>query len=568
MKTSRLKCVIVALIGLIFFCGTAFASDDYSGMTITHRMTLLILELSIIIIFAKAGGYLFSQYLRQPAVLGELCAGMLIGPYALGSIDIPILGPLFTVSHGALPVSPELYGVATIASIVLLFLAGLETDISMFLRYSVAGTVVGIGGVVCSFVFGDLLTVIFGIAPGFMHPTALLVGSVSTATSVGITARILSDRRKLDSPEGVTILSAAVFDDVLGIVILAIVVGISKVSGHAASQIDWARIGMIGAKALGFWLASTMLGLLLARRITSVLKWFKSSDLISSLSLGLALFLAGLSEMAGLAMIIGAYIMGLALSRTDIKHELHEKLHGLHDVLVPVFFCVMGMLVDFRAMGGAVVFGASFTAVMIAAKVIGCGAPALLMNFNWRGALRIGVGMLPRGEVTLIIAGIGLAAHIISSEVFGVCIMMTLITTLIAPELIVWSFEGPAGVTRREDLESIQRERRIALELPSPEIAEFVMGRIAQAFRQETFFVHRIHPRLSIYQMRRDEMSFTLLQDGNSVVVEVPLKYESTAAMIVAEELLELGEMFKALKGMPETAKISHDLMAKALKTP
>jgi Kef-type K+ transport system membrane component KefB len=316
------------LLGLLFICVRAgYGASPEKNLEMGHLMTVLVLEMALIVVAARTFGLIFSRYLKLPRVLGELVAGMAIGPYALGSIHLPILGqPLFPQKAGVLPVSPELYGLAIIASIVLLFLAGLETDLSTFLRYSIIGTMVGIGGVLFSFVLGDLVAV--WLLPGvdsFMSPTALFLGTLSTATSVGITARILSEKRKMSSPEGVTILAGAVLDDVLGIILLAVVVGISKI-GTEGGQINWGEIGIIGLKAFGFWIICTVLGIIFAKRISKLLKWFKSSDAIAGVSLGLALFLAGLAEMVGLAMIIGAYVMGLSLSQTDISHELRTPL--------------------------------------------------------------------------------------------------------------------------------------------------------------------------------------------------------------------------------------------------
>jgi Kef-type K+ transport system membrane component KefB len=524
---NRMKRTYSIALFLLLLAVPALAQAQAEGdaHTITHRMTMLVLELAVIILAARAGGYIFSRYLKQPAVLGELCAGMAIGPYALGGFNWPIVGQLFSLPHGMLPVSPELYGIATIASIVLLFLAGLETDISMFLRYSVAGTIVGIGGVVGSFFL----------------------------------------QRKLDLPESVTVLAGAVIDDVLGIVILAIVVGIAKLRGVADGSINWSEIGIIAAKAIGFWIACTMLGLLLARKITRILKWFKSPEMIASMSMGLALLLAGLSEMAGLAMIIGAYIMGLSLSRTDVKHELHERLHGVYHFLVPIFFCVMGMLVDFSAMKGALIFGAVYSAVAVASKIIGCAIPARFMGFNVRGALRIGIGMLPRGEVALIIAGIGLATHTIDSKVFGVAIMMMLITTLMAPPMLVRVFQGPSGIAKEKSRSKTRLDKKLSIDFPSSDVAEFVLGRIVQAFRREAYFVHRVNPRMLVYQMRREEVVMTIFQDENSVVIETPPKYLNIAHLIVAEEMLELGEMIESLKSISGAAELGKDLLSKAL---
>ena len=187
-----------------------------------------IFQLGILIVFTRIGGHWLRRWLRLPGVLGELIVGMLIGPYALGQFHWPLVGQLFPIGASGAPVSPELYAFSTFASIVLLFLSGLETDLSTFLRYSVAGTVVGIGGVTLSFFLGTGCAIWFGLADNWLAPHALFLGAIATATSVGISARILSERRKMDSPEGVTILAAAVFDDVLGIIVLAIVVGMSR----------------------------------------------------------------------------------------------------------------------------------------------------------------------------------------------------------------------------------------------------------------------------------------------------------------------------------------------------
>jgi Kef-type K+ transport system membrane component KefB len=196
--------------------------------SITFIMTNLVLQIGIIIFAVRAGGYLVKK-IGIPPVLGELLAGVVIGPYALGGIPLPGFSEgLFPLFSETLAVSPELYAFSTVASIILLFASGLETDLGLFLKYSVAGGVIGLSGALFSFVLGDLCAV-FLLHHGFMHPVSLFFGILSTATSVGITARILSDKKKMDSPEGVTTLAAAVFDDVLGIVLLAIVLGIVTV---------------------------------------------------------------------------------------------------------------------------------------------------------------------------------------------------------------------------------------------------------------------------------------------------------------------------------------------------
>ena len=552
-----------AATNLVHQAGAAVAhAAESSGHGITHMMMHLILQLAVIIIVAKIGGYLFQRFLKMPSVLGELASGMLIGPYALGcKIDLPGLGILFSEQAG-FAASTELYGIATLASIILLFLAGLETDLAAFLRYSVVGSFVGLGGLVAAFALGDLLAVYW---PGngidsFMDPSALFLGVISVATSVGITARILAEKQKMSSPEGVTILAGAVFDDVFGIVTLAIVMGMAKVSMDGG-EVNWGGIGIIAAKAIGFFVVVTSLGLVFARRITAVIKQFKSTEIIVAICFGLALLLAGLAEMAGLAMIIGAYIMGLALSRTDLAHEIEQNLQGIYNILVPIFFCVMGMMVDFSVMKPVLLFGSVYSVLAIVSKVVGCGLPAFLMKFNLRGSLRIGLGMLPRGEVALIIAGVGLASGIIDQGIFGVSIMMTVITTMLAPPLLVKSFAGGSGLRKEmeggsEDIETI------ALEFPSRDITEFLVNRFVRALQDEEFFVHHLHTDKPTYRVLKDDIAFTLIEDGKQLLIHVPVANQHVARMILLEELLSLSDLLESTKQMKGLDEMGSDLMS------
>ena len=434
---------------------------------VTEAVTRLVFQLGIVLIAAKVGGEVAERWLKVPAVLGELGAGIIIGPYALGGMRIFGIGPLFEAATlgSAVPVPLELYAIAQIAAVVLLFVAGLETDVRLFLRYAAPGTAVAVGGVLLPFLFGVAATVAF--APTLLggpiswgDPRALFMGATMTATSVGITARVLSDLRRLDTAEGVTVLAAAVLDDVIGILVLTVVVGIS-----VAGTVSAGEVAVVGARALGFWLALTGVGLAVAGLVARALGAFRVSGAGVALALALALLAAGLAESFGLAMIIGAYSVGLALSRTDLLRTLESHLLGLYHALVPVFFAVMGMLVDVRALGGALVFGVVVTALAIVGKVVGCGLPALGAGFNRRGAWRIGIGMLPRGEVALIVAGVGLTRGVIQEGLFGVAILMTIVTTVLAPILLVPAFRhGASG--RREKAPAAPGEAEPGPDLP------------------------------------------------------------------------------------------------------
>lgn len=529
----------------------------------THLMTRLVLQLAIIVIAAKIIGQIFEKYLRQPRVLGELTTGIIIGPYMLGQFAIPFLhGPLFPIPVGStIPVSPELYGFAVVASIILLFLAGLETDLSTFLKFAVAGTAVGVGGVVLSFFLGSALTRIF--VPGvssMLHPTALFMGTLATATSVGITARILSEKKKISSPEGVTILAGAVLDDVLGIVILAVVVGLVKVE-KAGGSLEWIKIMMIAGKAFGFWIVCTLVGVLIAPKISRSLKWFKKPETIAGVSLGIALILAGLSEMAGLAMIIGAYITGLSLSRTDVASLIEEKITGIYDFFVPIFFCVMGMMVNFSAMKGVALFGLVYTIGAIIGKIVGCGGPALLMGFNPRGAFRVGAGMLPRGEVTLIVAGVGLSSGAIGQDLFGVAIITLLIASVIAPPILVKSFDGGPGL--KKELEEKREElSTFELDLKNETMAEFMASRIQNAFVSEDFFVHRLHSAHPvIYRIRKEDTFITMTIHGEKLEFSTAPSNAQLVRLMVFEEILVMKDLLASLDKMQNPASMGTELL-------
>ena len=418
----------------------------------------LVLQLAVILIAAKLSGEICERFLKIPPVLGELGAGILIGPFALGGVDIPGLGPLFEDLHSAasgaegftLPISDSLWSLAQIGAIILLFTAGLETNLRQFVRYAGPASIVALGGSVVPFILGAAVTVAFGYADGFTDPKALFVGAIFTATSIGISVRVLGDLRRLDTAEGVTILAAAVLDDVLGILILTVVLAIAIEGEFSASS-----TGLIALKTIGFWVALTGLGVLLSKRISDLFGRFRVSGAAMGLALGLAFLASALAEMFGLAMIIGAFSIGLALSGTDLAHRLEEPLRGVYAALIPIFFVVMGMLVDVTALGGVWQFGIAATALAIIGKVVGSGVPALFTGFNLFGAWRIGIGMLPRGEVALIMAGIGVGAGLIRQELFGVAIIVTVVTTMLAPLVLARSFpEGVSGLRSRESTEA------------------------------------------------------------------------------------------------------------------
>jgi Kef-type K+ transport system membrane component KefB len=423
----------------------------------------LVLALAVILIAAKIGAEIAQRFLKIPALLGELAAGIAIGPFALGGIEIGGYGPFFHIPEeieviggvihhveSVIPVAPEFFFLSQVAAVLLLFQAGLETDRPQFIKYARPATIIAMGGVIAPFALGILATLMFDFANTDSikeFVPALFVGAAMTATSVGITARVLADVNKLHIPEGVTIMGAAVVDDVLGVLILTVVIGINDTGDVSAGS-----VAVIAAKAIGFWLGLTIVGTLVSRHISKALTWFKTTGAVLGLALGLAFLAAGFAELFGLAMIIGSYSIGLALSDTDLKHRIEDPMGTVNMFIVPVFFVVVGMQVDIAAIfEGALMFGIVLSIFGVVSKLVGTGIPALFVGFNRLGATRIAWGMLPRGEVALVVAGIGLSTGVIGAEIFGVVIMMTLVTTVLAPLFLVPATQKPGSGLRSEE---------------------------------------------------------------------------------------------------------------------
>ena len=579
---------VMAAMGL--FAHEAAPAYPNFGLPRVEEMMFLVLQIGIIIFAAKLGGMLASL-VKLPSILGELAAGIVIGPWALGGIGfgsgifehglfngaaLKLMNAAATGAPHAMfgttvgnnvmfdATSPALYGIATLASVILLFLSGLETNLKMFLKYSFVGSMVGVGGVVVSFVFGDLCAVYLlpqffesfkelanmPLAQAMTKEAPLYMGIMSTATSVGITARILSERKKMESEEGVTIMAGAVIDDVLGLIVLAIGNGIIAANmaaskTGAAAGMDWGNIGFVAVKAFGVWLGATLIGVLSARWIAKFLKKaFKSPVVISTMAFGLALMLAGFFEYMGLAMIIGAYVMGLALSRTDLKHTIQEMLTPVYTFLVPIFFCVMGMMVDVSALCSkpVLIFGAIYTMLAVIAKVVGCMIPSMFCGFNMLGGLRIGAGMVPRGEVALIIAGLGLSYGYLTQEIFGIGILMTLVTTVVAPPALVGLFSSPKKGVRHPKA-TMDGSRTVSFELNSEYVAKLVLDKLIAEFRDEGFYTSLLSQEDAIWSVAMDDMEISVSRNQSTIRVECTPAEEAivmTAWMEVASEMNDL----------------------------
>ncbi|MCL2720923.1 MAG: cation:proton antiporter [Treponema sp.] len=539
-------------------------------MQTTDLVAQLVLQIGIILFTVRLFGFL-AKKAKIPSVLGELSAGVLIGPFALGGIALPGLGfpnGIFPFSEASgLAVSVELYSFATVASVVLLFVSGLETDLRLFLRYSLKGGLIGIIGALLSFAAGTLCAA-FLLKFSVLDPRCMFFGVIAMTSSVGISARILSERNKMDSPEGVTIISAGVFEDVLWIILLAVVIGIfSAVSTGSASVPSASGILLMAGRIFGIWLGATALLLLCSKILASFLKIFKNSIEFSVLALGVAFILAGLLEKQDLALIIGAYIAGLSLSKTDIAAVIHERIHSLYIFFVPMFFAIMGMMVNVREIitPPVLIFGSLLMAAVVLAKMIGNGAMAMISGFNRLGALRIGAGMIPRGEGALITCGIGLAAGVINNQNFSAAVFMIFLSIIACPPILALMLKIPGRGTRKPEIDDNSVSENWVFE--TREIADLVTSNILAELRNEGFYVQTMSKDKGFTQARKDETALFITEKNKSITITTSKTDMPFVKNEIYEVILELSSSIEKLKTSADPAKMKKNLLDTEART-
>lgn len=395
----------------------------------------VLLGLVIILIAAKFGGHLAAR-IRQPAVLGELVIGVVLGNLVLLGYD-----GIEWIKH-----NDHIRLLAELGVLILLFEAGLESTVRDMMRVGVSSLVVALLGVVTPFVLGYFVSELaLPEASVYVH---IFLGATLTATSVGITARVLQDLGKSKTNEAKIILGAAVIDDVLGLVILSVVTGLIA-AANAGTQLSYGSIGLILGKAAVFLFGALILGLWLSPKLFSFASRLRASGVLLVFSLSVCFILAYISGQIGLAPIVGAFAAGLILEDVHYKkftdrgeQTLEHHIEPISSFLVPIFFVVMGLDVDISAFASAEIIGlaAVLTAVAIAGKQA-CSFGAFGKGLD---RISIGLGMVPRGEVGLIFAGIGAGLSVngepvINDGEYSAVVMMVIITTMVTPPALKWS---------------------------------------------------------------------------------------------------------------------------------
>jgi len=376
---------------------------------------MFLAEAAVVLIVAKLAGELASR-LDQPPVLGQLLGGLALG-----------LGLSFVDSAPLRAAGVELGSLANLGVVLLMFLAGLETDWDQLRATGKAAFVAASLGVVVPLIGGYVLAGLFGLPP----VEALFVGVILTATSVSITAQTLMELGSLQTVEGATVLGAAVIDDVIGLVVFSLVIALTS-SGAEQVNLVW-----MAAYLIAFFGVSATLAPWLISRLLRLTERLRGAEAMLAIAVALALLYGVAAERAGLAAITGAYVAGLLINRHNAYPEITERTKVLaYGLFIPVFLVKTGMDAHLEALGPALVFVLATTAMAVLAKIIGCGLGARVCGLTAQQSLVVGVGMISRGEVALVVATLALSAGAISQAVFGATVIVVVATTLITPPLL------------------------------------------------------------------------------------------------------------------------------------
>ena len=381
----------------------------------------LLLGLALVWLASKVVGEAMER-IGQTAVLGELLAGVVIGPSVLGLVHE----------------SEVLHALAELGVLILLFEVGLKSDLGELLRAGFQATLVATVGVVLPFAIG------FAVMRCFGHPPllAVFVGATLTATSVGITARVLADLGRLDDSAGKVVLGAAVVDDILGLIILAVVTGVAE-----TGAVSIPGVALLAAKAVAFLVAAIMVGIRLAPTIIGWINLMKARGTLIVYSVVFAVTMAALADLIGLATIIGAFAAGLVLATTERREHIEDRIKPVADLLVPVFFVTIGMkvhpaMLNPFAQNAQLGLAMLLTAVAVASKL----AAGLVVYQKGVRRWPVGVGMVPRGEVGLIFAGAGLAAAVVAEDLYSALVVVVMLTTFIAPPWLKVLYRRGSGL--------------------------------------------------------------------------------------------------------------------------
>ena len=440
---KRATFVFIGLLGSLFFIfnSTLAAAGKGADGNESHGLNPSVLAgVAIILVVAKLSGEIFER-MHQPAVLGELCAGIVLGNLVIFGFD----------RVESLKTNETIAALGELGVIILLFEVGLESDLKEMMEVGWSSLLVALLGVIAPFLLGWAVSAYF--IPEEARLAHIFIGATLCATSVGITARVFKDLGKLGTREARIILGAAVIDDVLGLLILAVVAGAIRAAA-TGSALSLYEMGVIAIKAIAFLVGSIAIGHWIVPRMLRGAGRLETRGVLLTLAISICLALAWAAASVGLAPIVGAFAAGLILDEVHYKpkggrkeRDLHDLLHPVSTVLVPIFFVLMGLRVDLRLFTQGEMLG--MAAALTLAAILGKQICALGVVERGLNRMAVGLGMIPRGEVGLIFAAIGaklvlpvsngMSEPVINSAIFGAVVIMVIITTVITPMALKWS---------------------------------------------------------------------------------------------------------------------------------
>ena len=395
-----------------------------SGTEFLH----VIISLAILLFTAKIFAEIFHR-LKMPIVLGELLAGIIIGPFALG-------GLIFFDGKPIVELDETVRDIGVISAIVILFVAGLEITPREFLRGGAASFTVGSIGVIVPFFVGFVVLTFFGLEA----LEAMLVATALTATSIAISVQVLTELGKMQTKEARLILGAAIVDDILAIAVLSVVTTMVQ-TGDTSPQIT--DVIFLILQILGLFAALLIGSIVLIPRLLHVEKLWKSKGSIEGIVTASFFGAAGIAAFVGLSPIVGAFAVGMAVASTRLIKQVDEYAEKLLIIFGPLFFAIIGAQVDLRGVNLEVLYLSGIVIVIaIVTKIVGCGLPSLIFLKDKNKALRVGIGMISRGEVGLIVAGVGVSAGVLTSDIYTTVIIMVALTTIITPIWLKKSFRN------------------------------------------------------------------------------------------------------------------------------
>jgi Kef-type K+ transport system membrane component KefB len=381
----------------------------------------VLISLSVLLFAAKIFAEIFNK-LKLPAVLGELVAGIIVGPFALGSIPIFDGKPLVILNETVLQIGQ-------IAGIVILFIAGLQITPREFLRGGVASFTIGACGVIVPFFLGYYVFTLFGL----QGLQSILIATALTATSVAISVSVLTQFGKMQTKEAKVILGAAVVDDILAIAVLSVVVTMVQTGNMSPNIVD---IILLVLKILGIFAVLLIAAIIIIPKIVHSEKLWKARGSIEGIVTASFFGASAIAAAVGLSPIVGSFSAGMAVASTRIIKRVEGYVDKLEIIFGPLFFAIIGAQVNLTGVNMEVlILSAIVVIVAVISKLVGCGLPSLLFLRDKSKALIVGIGMISRGEVGLIVAGIGVTSGVLSSNIYTTVIIMVAITTLVTP---VW----------------------------------------------------------------------------------------------------------------------------------